>query len=206
MNNREKILKYLSDLMNRDEKREFESLLENDSELQEEFNSIKKSLATLKRDSEPEVNETYFVNLLPRARSKMEKKKKGIAFGMKLVPPFAALIFLIVSTMFFSRSFEDQFFTFNEIQSLLSANNLTAADKAKLDLVIEENYYDFVNVTNTEGNDLENELSTVNLQPEEIEQVEISDIPAEEDYQYIDNISQKDFNKIYEAIKKIKLQ
>ena len=206
MNNREKILKYLSDLMNRDEKREFESLLENDSELQEEFNSIKKSLATLKRDSEPEVNETYFVNLLPRARSKMEKKKKGIAFGMKLVPPVAALIFLIVSTMFFSRSFEDQFFTFNEIQSLLSANNLTAADKAKLDLVIEENYYDFVNVTNTEGNDLENELSTVNLQPEEIEQVEISDIPAEEDYQYIDNISQKDFNKIYEAIKKIKLQ
>ncbi len=205
MNNKEKILKYLSDLMSEDEKKNFENLLEQDESLKKEFEKIQDGLEVIKKAAEPEVNETYFVNLLPRARSRMNKEKKAFSFNPKWATSLAALVFLIISALFFSRSFESPFLTYKDFQTMLSANNLGEFDKTELDLFIDQNYYDFLNSTNLNASDFDIDFNALDIDSEGIKIEDVNTLPDEESYEIINELSEKDFNKIYNEIKKMSL-
>ena len=200
MSNREKILKYLSELMTPEEEREFEILLEQDKQLRKEFDAINGKLETLKSDSEPELNQTYLANLLPRARSKMESKKSGILFGIKFAPQLTAVVFLILSALFFSNGFNNNALTFDELQKFLSSSNLTAQDLNRLDLILEENDFDLLSV-NSEDIDLTNEFNAFGIKPSDVGQLDFYDVTGVEDYEYLNNLSESDFKKITNEIK-----
>lgn len=98
MNNKNEILKYLSDLMTDSERANFKKKLNSDTELQKEFESLKLKLDTLKENTEIESDTGYFNNLLPRTMEKIdsqrEKKSKylipAFSFGITIL-----LIFLL---------------------------------------------------------------------------------------------------------------
>ena len=74
MNNKEKILLYLSDSL--ENPKEFEKELEDDVELTKQFNSIKISLEKTDQLAEGEISEAYFNSIQPEFRKQMERKKK----------------------------------------------------------------------------------------------------------------------------------
>ncbi len=203
MNNKEKILKYLADLLSQKEKEEFELLLESDESLKSDFEKIKSKLNSLKDDSKPEVNEVYFVNLLPRARAKLGERKSFTVFKLNWVSYFAAFLFMIASVFFFENSFENKFLTYKEIENVLNGGELTELEKTNIDLFIDESYYDLVSFND---NNLDLDLNSIKLHPEDIKQVEITDDQLDATYDYLNNLSDKELEKFYEDLKKINLQ
>lgn len=98
--NSERILRYLSELMDDKEKFEFEKELKANSVLTDEFDHLKSTLDDFST-ANIEVDERYFNNLIPSVRNKMEapartKMLPRLAFGF---PTF--IVMIIVSVVFF---------------------------------------------------------------------------------------------------------
>ncbi len=98
MKNNETILKYLSGLMDETEKTRFEKELENSSVLYDEYAKIKQHLGNLKNAGEAKVNSSYFNNLLPNVRERIERKKKYryLRRTVYAVPALAALLVMFL--------------------------------------------------------------------------------------------------------------
>lgn len=94
MKNKDTILKYLSELMTESERIKFEERLKNDPELKSEFEKIQNSLNVFSRNSEIEDDSNYFVNLVPKAREKMQSKKRKKS--LVLVPAFSLAISILI--------------------------------------------------------------------------------------------------------------
>lgn len=98
MNNKDTILKYLSDLMDDKEKNQFEEKLKSDNDLRQEFERVQNNLEQFSISSEHDSDSAYFNNLVPKVRARMESKKKKrnlvlapvISLGVTLV-----LIFML---------------------------------------------------------------------------------------------------------------
>ncbi len=98
----EKLIKYIAEEMNSSEKEEFEKLVGNSPELLKEVQKYREFFSNIKETNNPEINESYFINLLPNFRNKLEfvKRKK-----YHPVYSFAsAVITVIVILMFIPRS------------------------------------------------------------------------------------------------------
>ena len=98
--NSERILRYLSELMDEKEKSEFEKELQADSSLTDEFNQIKSKLENLS-PANIDVDERYFSSLIPKVRSRIEKPARTkllprLAFGLPTL-----VVMIIVSMVFF---------------------------------------------------------------------------------------------------------
>ena len=100
MKRNDEILRYLSDLMSGGEKEKFESELSSSEELRAEFELLKSRLEGLKNVSEISSDSPYFQNLLPRVRTRIEKKKKlkWIPRLAYIVPTATAVILLAINT------------------------------------------------------------------------------------------------------------
>jgi hypothetical protein len=96
--NEERILKYLSDLLNEKERAELEKEFSNSKELHDEFMFLKNQIDSLKIDNEMSVDERYFANLLPRMRTRIEKR--DFAYYSKriyyIAPTLAAVVVLLL--------------------------------------------------------------------------------------------------------------
>lgn len=84
--NSERILRYLSELMGEKEKSEFEKELKTNSQLSNELDVLRTKLRDFRLD-DVNIDEKYFVNLLPKVRSKIETPAKNkflprLAFGL----------------------------------------------------------------------------------------------------------------------------
>lgn len=94
MKNKDTILKYLSELMTESERIKFEERLKNDPELKSEFEKIQSSLYAFSQSSEIEDDSNYFMNLVPKAREKMQSKKRKKS--LVLVPAFSLAISILI--------------------------------------------------------------------------------------------------------------
>ncbi|PKL89659.1 MAG: hypothetical protein CVV23_04090 [Ignavibacteriae bacterium HGW-Ignavibacteriae-2] len=83
MNNKKRILAYISELMDENEKLKFESELKTSDSLLVEYQEVKAGLSKINELNNIKTNEFYFNNLLPRMRSKLllgRKRDKKFEF------------------------------------------------------------------------------------------------------------------------------
>ncbi|KAF0139463.1 MAG: hypothetical protein FD122_3230 [Stygiobacter sp.] len=102
--NSERILRYLSELMDDREKIEFEKELETNSALADELSQQKTILENLSIEN-IEADERYFGSLIPKVRSRIEKPAKAklitrLAFGLPTL-----VVVVIVGVVFFKSGF-----------------------------------------------------------------------------------------------------
>ncbi|MCF8242135.1 MAG: hypothetical protein K9J16_12165 [Melioribacteraceae bacterium] len=99
MTNKDRIIKYLSDLMDENERKQFLNDLKRSDELKNDLDEIKNSISSLKIETENIVDTNYFSTVIPRAKSKMESRSKytlvrQISYALSLAALFAVM-FLI---------------------------------------------------------------------------------------------------------------
>jgi hypothetical protein len=97
---REKIIAYLDGNMSDDEKLRFEETISSDAGLKREVEEIKNFLAQMKADAEPNVNDTYFINMLPEFHRRHTKKKKFVFSKAAYSLTGAAAVILILFILF----------------------------------------------------------------------------------------------------------
>lgn len=151
MKNRETILKYLSDLMDENEKKQFEERLHTDNELKNELEKIQKSINELGELDGPEIDSAYFNNLIPKFRAKLEsnKRKKTI-----VLVPAVAFVATVLIIYFLQIPISER----NKFELNISPEELTAivseSDSFAIDELYETNFIeDYAYYNSSEGAD-----------------------------------------------------
>jgi len=146
--NEEKILKYFSGSLNEKERTEFEKELSFSKELNNEFMFLKSQIDFLKIDNEIPLDERYFANLLPRMKSRMEKRNfsylsKKIYYIAPTLAAVTVLLFFIIKP---SAVLESQYNTLeNEVVNNISDKEVSQkylyeieGDPASVDLTFRD--------------------------------------------------------------------
>ncbi|MFA3781550.1 hypothetical protein ABRY23_00625 [Melioribacteraceae bacterium 4301-Me] len=124
----EKILRYLSGLMNDEEAKEFIDQLKHSPELLEEYNEIKSYLENIVSVKNVTASDSkYFINLLPRAKQKLSSEEKS-TFTKKIVyivPVLTAILVLLFILPSSKSKLSTNYFT-NQI-----VNNIDSEDILK---------------------------------------------------------------------------
>jgi hypothetical protein len=193
----EDILKYLSGLLNEEEKTDFENKLAVDSSFKERYNKIKDKVDEFSLVREIDFNETYFNNLLPIVHEKLIKHKK-----VKLIREYALIIPTVVVVLFvtiisiINRNGEI------DLPKSLATEVINNIDDDELaDNLIKD--YSFESVLNMSPANGEFEIyipDNVNLSLNSISQyVDFSKI----DYTQVENISGSELEKLYNNLSAI---
>lgn len=98
----EKIIKYFSGEMSHSEKEEFEKTVAATPSLRKEFIKYRDFFSSINETRNPDVDDDYFVNLIPKFRENLEYKKKK-----KYHPVFSfasAVLTVIIVLLFIPRS------------------------------------------------------------------------------------------------------
>lgn len=113
--NKERILKYLSGMMSPEEISRFESELKISASLNAELENIRTRLKSLNPDTEESKGHTYFANLIPRMRERIEhKKSKRYSVLKYAVPVFLAALIYILIPFNGEQPFEEQIKNLND--------------------------------------------------------------------------------------------
>ena len=123
---REQILKYLDGSMTGEEKLHFEKDLESNPDLRNETGRMKNFLSEIKAGSEPDTNETYFINMLPEFYARKEKKKKfnfsKVAYSLSTVAAVVLIMFIL-----FKPSGTINYSSLNDLSRSLTDSELNTA-------------------------------------------------------------------------------
>ena len=92
----EKLIKYFSGEMNSSEKEEFEKTIEASPSLKEEVDEYNSFFSAISSTQNPEVDESYFINLVPNFRERLERSK-----GKKYHPAFSFATAVLTVVVFF---------------------------------------------------------------------------------------------------------
>ena len=147
--NNDTIIKYISDLMDEEEKKRFEEKLSSDGELKKEFDKIKSSLDEINALSDVSADAQYFPNLIPQIHWKLETKAKkkyfqwapALALGITV-----SLIFILNFPTFINNMNNNFEFSSKEISAILSdSDDSTLTDFLDGGLVGDYNYYSYEN-------------------------------------------------------------
>lgn len=149
--NKDTILKYISDLMEHDERIQFEKRLQVDSELKAEFESVKAKLNKFSNDADIELDSSYFNNIVPNVRKKLDSStSKGLT---RFAPAFsfgiASLLIFLLSLPQIGDNSEFNFsLKSDEISSMISETNDTIlTDYLETGLVNQYDYYSYQSTT-----------------------------------------------------------
>ncbi len=191
--NKERILKYLSEMLDEEETKKFESELNENTELKAEFEKIKNELDEFV--SVEDVDSEYFVNLNVKVRERLERKKRKRFASLSAATALTAAVLLI---FFFSSGKK------NNTESIVNkqSESFVYSD-------IDENFdYDISYEDIASEFTLDDYIQSLSksVSPEEIEEYvnsEFADLPAD---LILDNfqINDSDFDYIYEKLKREK--
>jgi len=106
MNNQDKIILYLDNLLDPREKEKFEEDLKNSPELRLKLESYKKVLENLKQMNIQSAGKSYFINNIPVFRERLEKKKKVWVQKKIIYASSSLVIVLLVLSLFLFRNAE----------------------------------------------------------------------------------------------------
>lgn len=122
MNNKDKIILYLDNQLNTQEKEQFEKDLKNSLELRRELESYKKVLENLKLMNIHSADERYFINNIPLFREKLEKKNQ-VGVQKKYIYASSALVIVLLAL---------SLFLFRNNESIIGEGKNLAADEVQL--------------------------------------------------------------------------
>lgn len=126
--NEEKILKYLSNLMTDEETTAFKKELEISESLRKEFEIIKQKILQISSVKNPDINDLYFANLIPKVQQKISSnkslwKRTYFYYVVPTVSAAAIIFFLFFNT---KNNFEAQYKELaTEIVSSISDNEVS---------------------------------------------------------------------------------
>jgi Ca2+-binding EF-hand superfamily protein len=107
------IYRYLDDDLDAKEKAQFETELQNSSELRDRLDLIRKNLEEIKLNSRPELDARYFSGLIPRLRKTSDRK-----YYFRLNPVYSGLAAVVIIFMIFMfSSKEDSVKDYTEFSS-----------------------------------------------------------------------------------------
>lgn len=198
----DEILKYLSEMMSDTERREFENKLNTSAELKKQLDEAEQMLNNLTAVNDTAVNEQYFANLLPRARMKMEKKKKiGIVKKISLAVP------VLASAVILFFLFSPEKVRVIEDQPQVLVNNVleNVSDKEIAEQVINDVYFESSMMYGESSELLSETELPENITVSKDKLFSVVDL-AYTDYSTLQNLSDEDFNEIYQKLSMITLQ
>lgn len=187
MKNEEKILRYLSDLMSKEEKELFLKDLDKSDELKNLLRNIQHNLDKVKEFGKVDVNQTYFANLLPNVRAKLGSKKK---FNLLFKPAYVTVIIILVivsMNILFTNNSETNYYNslkeyLTDVEDEYIANAIDESsftnnyDNYVYDEVVDD-YFEQIEINSGDldgyfDKDLYSEYSMVNeLSSEEVEEI-----------------------------------
>ena len=165
----EKIIKYFAGEMSPFEMEEFEKTVTNTPSLRKEIIKYRNFFSSINDTRNPEVEEDYFINLIPKFREKLEYKRKkkyhpAFAFATAILTVIIVLLFIPHSEKFmkenngntanYSPTEITDYLTINSEQPIVT--NLPADVEANYDSVLDNMIYNEldVNEQNLVTNDL----------------------------------------------------
>jgi hypothetical protein len=122
----EKIILYLDNQMSGKEKKEFEQELEESAELRDKLKSMRTGLMNLKLySSTSEVNESYFMGIIPEFRKRAEEGAGKSLFNPRYIPAFSAVaaVLLLIIVLVLTNNNQEEYLDFTS----LNENEIEAA-------------------------------------------------------------------------------
>ncbi len=182
--------------MNESEKTQFENELQKSQVLKNEYEEIRKQLTEMIELKSVSVNETYFNNLLPKVKEKINSKEKMVLYKRLyyLVPVTAALL---ITIMFWPRTEK----SLDEYTSQLTDEIINNIDyRSVADHAFSEVYYTNEFLYDSYNN---NDVFSISL-PDDItiskEQLYNEIDIASYDYSFLSDLSEEELKSIYNKI------
>ncbi len=195
-NNDDRILKYLSELMDVNERAEFEKELSSSGKLSNDFDAFKNQINVAVIPETIAADERYFTNLLPRIHKRMEKRNKLLSWKTVyyFVPTAAAVLvftLLIVNPKSnFDANYKD---LANEV-----VNNFS--DKEVSDKYFTELESNPADAILTQSNDELNLQIPSDLEISSESYTRLIDNPVAEDYSTLSRLSDNELEIVYEKL------
>lgn len=193
--NNEQILKYLSGLMNESEKTQFENEIQNSKVLKNEYEEIQKQLSEMIKLKSASANETYFNNLLPKVKERINSKEKmGLYKKLYYLVPVTAAVLI---TILFWPGTEQ---SLGEYTSQLTDEIINNIDyESVADHAFSEVYYTNELLYDSYNNDLFS-ISLPDDVPISKEQLYNEIDIASYDYSFLNDLSEEELKSIYNKI------
>lgn len=122
MNNlRIKIIAYIDGSMNPEEKLLFEKELDSSPRIKEEMREVQHFMEIMRKDAEPSVNESYFINILPGFYRRQSAKKK-FPFSRIVYSLTAAAVILFLFMIFNPKT--PEYSDLKELSAVLSEQEI----------------------------------------------------------------------------------
>lgn len=194
MNNKDTILKYLSDLMDDKEKREFEDELKNNSVLKEEYDKYSRGISNFVEDTQVEEDSAYFNNLVPKIKAKLDKKKKSRTYIFAPVLSFGIAVLMLLLLSFPSNK---NYSSIDDYADLDISEALAGTDNEELEDLFERNFisdYTFYHTGDFTSN--------FEITDEELfyDNIQLDEKYPEYDYELYEDISDSEADIIYEEL------
>ena len=198
--NNEEILKYLSGMLDEVDKQAFEEKLKTSEELTQQFNSIKGMLTGFKKQ-DINVDENYFINIIPRFREKINSRKNKLRKTIYYLAPTLTIVILAVLLYpYNSTSFDNGYRELAEIV-VDNIDDAEVSNKYFNNIGLEPGYSTLaVNDEFTLG--LEN---TINKIPDSYLN-NIVEYSNSETFYSLENYSDEELNNLYEGLNDFKFQ
>ena len=192
MSNEEKILKYFSEELSPEERKKFESEIENSDELQKEYFRMEKLLSDLKESADVEIEKSYFTNLVPNLRNRMERKKKLVSIPrLAFIIPLIAVLFIV--SLNIDKTFDSKVsFSLNEHNEALNEALEQATDEELSD------YID-INLDYSENN-FSVLSDNMDINYNNLKTIGESTLKSFDEYELINSLSEEEATEIYNKL------
>ncbi len=194
MKNEEKIRKYLDGELTGEELLKFEEEINNSSELKRTIDSYKNTLNQYRRFSNPDIQNSYFVNIIPEFRERIKKKKES-----KLKPVFVlgSVSLVIISLLVI--------FIFNKDREIMYNDNIVLQDieSEELNSYVNNYYRDFNSIQLTEVVEYDSLFNSMILNELNINGNSgdyFADVTGNEFYTILDELSEEEIDGIYNTL------
>ena len=202
-NNDDKILMYLSELLDDKEKIEFEEELKNDKALLHRYNALKNDIDNFTvGDDKRKLNENYFNSLLPKVRARLDEK-----YSRKIKPSiiyaFSSVAAVILLVLLLNPGSSKVDFSINKYEEEISS--LISNSESNIDEVLAGNYnydYDDINIEEISEGYYSEYIDEITINYNSSNAYQTIDI--NDSYNLIDDLEDEELNNIISELKEIK--
>ncbi len=196
MKNEEKIRKYLDGELIGEELKMFEEEINNSSELNKLVESYKNTVNQFRSFSNPNIQDSYFVNIIPAFRERIKKQK---SFRLKPAFAFSSILLIVISLL--------AIFIFNKDGEIANNDNLVmqGIESEELNSYLNNNPGDHTSIQLTdevpvEYDSLFNSMIRNELNINGNSGDYIADVTSNEFYNILNKLSEEEIDGIYNTI------